>query len=221
MNNENEKYLDDRPFMAMWKAWLASYGSVSVVAVLSLWLPRLWLPILTFVMCVGVYAMVRRNRESDSPHCYVLPYLTIYILGWTASIIAAIDIWHSPTIAAYTHVQPNGTIPCLGALVVFSIASVITFWGAIRKYKLNYCVDCRLRLGTPVERGFIGLLYSQEGLFQRRLMFGLTIAEAIVCWAYFLLFYSAESITRGDIYFRHFPGSDFRAVGHIFRHTLR
>lgn len=203
-NNNNDTTDDDRKaFMAMWRSWAMTAGFGTALAVVSLWLPRLWFPLLAFTFGMILFAMVRHNRNSRNPRGYLLLYLGIYVQMWSGAIVAAIELWYSPSLFAGMpgHQLTPGVLPYIGALVVYPVALAVALWAEWRKYKLHFCADCRIRFGTPAERGFLGKLYCQEGDFQRRMMLWVTGIETVASWSYYFLRYDNSYINRSDIFF--------------------
>lgn len=196
--------LDDyKALLSLWKGWTLSFGAITASVVASLWLNRILLPALTLALGMGLYALVRRNRDASLPVCYVIPYLAIYTMLAAGTVMAAIDFWQSPRFfpgSPELHTPGNSAIPYIGALVVYPIAFAMMLYGSLRRYKLNICIDCRNRYGSPAERGFIGRLFCQEGLFQRSLMALLTGIMTTACWIYYFLRYVNVSFSAADTY---------------------
>lgn len=202
MNNTDTP--DDRKaFIALWRSWALTAGFGTGLAVVSLWLPRLWFPLLAFTLGMILFGLVRHNRNAEHPRCYVLLYLGIYVQMWSGAIVAAIELWYSPSIFSGMpgHQLPPEVHSYIGALVVYPVALAIALWAEWRKYRLHFCVDCRIRYGTPAERGFLGKLYCQEGTYQRHMMLWVTGIETAAAWSYYFLRYDNSYINRQDIFF--------------------
>lgn len=187
--------------LSLWYGWMVSTGAIMCIAVLSLWLTRIWLPIISFIMAAGLFMIVRRNNSSENPRCYVTPYLTCSVVTICGIILTVIDVLNTPRLIPDPWIDSrSGVLPYLGALVSYPVAALYFIFATVRRYRLGYCVDCRMRYGTPAERGLIGVFYSQESMFQRRFMAVTCSAMSIVCWAYYLFAYINVSLTNADIY---------------------
>ncbi|MCM1111196.1 MAG: hypothetical protein NC336_08310 [Clostridium sp.] len=204
MNYDTTPTIDTEPFTAMWKGWVAPAFFVTLVAALSPWVGRTWLAVIAFASAMVIYTMVRRNRMASLPKCYVVPFLNIYVLGWGATFIAVLNVWYSPSLFP-AHRLPamlvGPTVPWLGAMTLYPLALLFSLWGTLMRYRLPYCRDCHIRFGTPAERGFFGIMYSQEGLFQRRLMLAMSAVLSVVTGVYTFLFFDPDGTMRGDILF--------------------
>jgi len=192
---------DRRAILSLWLGWLVSSGAITAIAVLSLWMTRIWLPIIALSLGLALYIVVRRNREAFTPMCYVVPYVCIYVMVWSGIVMTAIDIINTPRIIEHPMIDSReGTVPYLGALIVYPIAAAAYLYSAVKGYRLGYCRDCRRRFGNPSERGFLGMIFSQEGLFQRKTMAWLCCGMTITSWAYYFFDYINISLTEADIY---------------------
>lgn len=94
----------------------------------------------------------------------------------------------------------NHEIPFITQLVVGPISVFVTFWARVKKRELAFCRDCKMSHGTPAERGFLGILFSQEGQFQNRLMLWLASLCTAISWIYYIVFYSNSYFSNLDKY---------------------
>ncbi|MDE7470103.1 MAG: hypothetical protein K2M57_01495 [Paramuribaculum sp.] len=67
--------------------------------------------------------------------------------------------------------------------------------------KFPFCRDCRLRYGGPVERGFLGAIFSQEGAFQNKVLLLISTFIGGVDWVYYSFRYINENLNGADRYF--------------------
>ena len=197
--SQTNNFDEYKALFSLWRGWTLSFGSVTAVAVASLFLRPVWLAVLAIMLGAVLYAIVRRNRRASLSVCYAVPFLTIYVMGWTAAIVLVLAAVDSPLLEAPGS-RPMAPVPALGSLIVYPVSGLLLGYGAIRRFRLSVCADCRRRYGMPAERGFVGLLYSQEGLFQRNLMTLLCGMLAVAGWGYFALRYVNDSFTRADTF---------------------
>lgn len=192
---------DRKSLKSLWIGWMLSSGALTLVAVLSMWITRVWLPAVAFTLGVCLYVMVRRNRMVTAPMCYVVPFVTIYALAISGIIMTVIDILNTPRLLPPPPIESrSGVVPYLGALVVYPVATIAFTYSYIKRYSLGYCRDCRRRFGDPAERGLIGALFSQEGLFQRKAMAWFCAGLSVTGWLYYAKEYVNINFTQADIY---------------------
>ena len=122
--------------------------------------------------------MVRRNRVSQLPVCYLLPFICSRVLFWSAVVMTIINFFHiNDTLFAsfIDNGNVNPDIPFISILVVAPVTLMVTYWAYKRGHNMSYCVDCIFRNGPAAERGFLGKLFSQEGQYQIRFLLFLSI----------------------------------------------
>ncbi len=198
---QNQSTADFNSILSLLTGWLLSSGAITLVAVLSLWITRIWLPILTLTLAAGLYMLVRRNNSAPMPRCYVVPYVMCGVLTVSGLIMTVIDVINTPAIIRDPMLHSRtGVLPYMGSLVCYPVAAISFTYATARRYMLNYCVECRIRYGSPAERGIIGQLFSQEGLFQRRFMAVTCCAMTLLSWGYYIFAYINVSLTSTDTY---------------------
>ncbi len=94
----------------------------------------------------------------------------------------------------------NHDIPFITQLIVGPVTVAVLLWSVIKKQNLSFCRDCKMHHGSPAERGFLGVLFTQESQFQARLFLGISVFCTIVSWAYYLFFYANEYFSLLDKY---------------------
>lgn len=190
---------DNKALFALWRGWTVTYGSVTAVAVCSIWMSRVWLPALAFFLSMMIYVIVRRNRDANLPLCYAVPYLGTWILIATGAILTCIDIWQTTWLFP-SHAPDNPSMPYIGALVVFPVTALFMLWGVCASTRLPICLDCQRRFGTQAERGFIAGIYENESMFQRRTTLWIASCLSIAGWIYYFAAYVNISFNRTDTY---------------------
>lgn len=198
------KYLDTgKAVTSLWLEWVMSVGALTAVIVMGLVVDKTWLPVVAFGLELILYIMIRRNREAKVPVCYLLPFVTTRILFWTGVTMVIINLMYSRGIILriFDPETVNHSIPYITVLIIAPIAFVVSTWAYIRHTRLKFCVDCSMRLGSPAERGFIGILYTQEGRYQSRMLMIFAGILSIVSWAYYLLYYVNVNLNKPDHFF--------------------
>lgn len=74
----------------LWLNWVMVAGAISLLVILSLWLPPAAMPVLAIVFQIGFFMQVRANRRKKMPSCYILPFLATRIFFWTAVVMVAV-----------------------------------------------------------------------------------------------------------------------------------
>ena len=58
-----------------------------------------------------------------------------------------------------------------------------------------------MRHGTPAERGYLGILFTQEGQFQNSFLGLISLAITVVAWGYYFIAYDNSYFSRHDEFF--------------------
>lgn len=95
----------------------------------------------------------------------------------------------------------NREIPFVPVLIVAPIGSLVCFWMLRRGAQFPFCVDCKLRFDTPAERGFLGMIFSQEGTTQVKVLMTGCLLLTVSEWSYYIIKYVNASLNSADRYF--------------------
>ena len=186
---------------SLWRVWAFSMGAPILVIVLGLWISLAWLPVLAFLLEFILFLRIRINRNAELPTCYLMPFVMSRILFWSGLIMLIIDQLnvHGYSERWFELVNPN--LPYIPILVLAPVTAVIAGWAVWRKHNLRFCEDCRMRFGTPAERGFLGKMFSQEGRYQVEFTMTLGIILTVVEYLYYFLAYINVNINTSDKFF--------------------
>lgn len=186
----------------MWLNWVMASGSLTLLAILSLWIRHLWMPFVAFGLELLLFISIKHNRSKMFPICHLMPFVATRIMFWSAITMLIINGLYSRWLV--THVfdveSINHEIPFITQLIVGPITIVVCLWAVLKDYNLAFCRDCKMSHGSPAERGFLGVLFSQEGKFQVHLMLGISICATVASWLYYWLAYNNSSLTPLDKY---------------------
>ncbi len=184
----------------LWLNWIIGSGALTLLIVLSLWVSPKLLPFVAFAMQLALFVLIRRNRESDLPVCYLLPFVVSRILFWSGTIMLIIDLLYNYGIIhrIFPAEEINTQIPFITVLIVAPISMAISGWGKIFKHDLSFCKDCNMRFGSPAERGFLGMLYTQEGQYQLTLLFFMCTGCTLTGWIYYAVMYVNSDLNTPD-----------------------
>lgn len=186
----------------MWLNWVIASGALTLLVVSTLWVRHLWMPFVAFALQGLLFISVRHNRQRLFPICHLLPFTVMRIMFWSGVVMLIINGLYSRWLVdrVFDVENINHEIPFITQLIVGPVSIAVILWAKIKKSELAFCRDCKMSHGTPAERGFLGILFTQEGQFQTRLMMGLAIFCTVVSWIYYLIFYSNSYFSRMDKY---------------------
>ncbi|MBO4956058.1 MAG: hypothetical protein J6C77_06645 [Muribaculaceae bacterium] len=187
--------------LSLWHNWLLGYGAITLLILMSLWMRPLWLPFVAFALQGILFVLIRRNRAKELPACYILPFIVSRVLFWTGVTMVLINFFYLSGSAENFLNSWNPEIPFITVLITSPVATAIAGWGFFRQHNLSFCRDCRMRNGTPAERGFLGKLYTQEGTYQVGTLFILSALVATASWIYYFVMYMNDELTPLDRFF--------------------
>lgn len=186
----------------IWLEWIVSSAALLAVMLVPLVVRPIWTPLVAAVLEVTLFTAIRRGREAPRPRCLLPMFITTRILFWSALAMLAVLLvqhWLSPSSAMAFGI--NRELPFIPVLIVAPIGAVVSYWMLHRGSYFPFCVDCKLRFDTPAERGFLGMLFSQEGTTQIRVLLAGCVLLAISSWLYWLVKYVNDSLNSADRYF--------------------
>ncbi len=188
---------------SLWKGWTMSVGSLTAVIACSLVVSKMWLPFVAYVLELAIFFLVRRNREARVPVCYLLPFITTRILFWSASIMVAINLLftHGIILRIFAPESLNHQIPYITVLIIAPVAFIISLWAWLKRSRFGFCTDCDMRHGTAAERGFLGILFTQEGRYQNKMLMIFSGILTFLAWGYYMLFYVNVNLNKPDHFF--------------------
>lgn len=187
--------------LSLWYNWMLGYGVLTLLILLSLWIRPLYMPFVAFGLQLFIFVLIRRNRARRVPECYILPFIVSRVLFWTGVAMVIINYIHVTGNAEHLFSGINPSIPFITVLITAPLTSLICGWGYFTRGRLNFCRDCRMRNGGPAERGFLGKLYTQEGLYQVGTLFTISVLVTVASWSYYFLLYINISLTPLDEFF--------------------
>lgn len=184
----------------LWTNWLEGSGAITLLVILSLWVKPLYLPFIAFGMMAVLYYQIRRNREIRLPSCYILPFVVTRVLFWTGLVMILLNLVYNTPLAGYflDISKINRDIPFICVLITSPITTVIAGYSYLRRHRGSFCRDCQMRNGTPAERGFLGMVYTQVGMYQVGMLFWLSAVPAIIGWIYYALLYVNTDLSLPD-----------------------
>ena len=187
---------------ALWRTWALSNGAVMVIICLSLFIPKVYPPLIALAEIGVMHYLIRRNRNLRAPLCYRVPYLIMWILFWSTVAIILYNIFVPGYFNTEWNGQPiNPQLPIIAILLIAPIGFFVSTWFLIRGTKSAFCVDCEIRTGMSEERGFLGNIYSKEAEYQTRWLVVMWGLLTIIEWTYYFCLFINTNLNTPDKFF--------------------
>ena len=185
---------------SLWFNWIIAIGSLAIIPIVSLYIPKSLLPIIIFLLEIFLYLKIRHNAYSKMSSCLRLLHIAMVSLFWSLIIILIITIYDYLNLTKIelsgNHV--NNSVPFIPILILAPVTFIVTLYNLLKGYTSNICRDCYARHGSIAERGFLGKLFSQEGVFLSQMLLMLSFSLTVLCWGYYLIFYINTNINDID-----------------------
>ena len=185
----------------LWLNWVIVAGAISLLVMVSHWTAPQLMPLLAFALQGCCYFLIRANSKRSVPICFILPHVAVRIFFFSAVIMLIINFLH------YFDLVPrlldnniNKDIPFITVLIVAPVSALCTYYALKRGKSYSFCEECKIKYGTPAERGFLGKLFTQEGTSQVRLLFAISAGVTIFAWIYYFLAYNNANISSSDFF---------------------
>lgn len=187
----------------IWLNWVFSVGAITATIVLSLWVSALYMPFVVFGLEFIIFLLIKRNRKSRIPVCFLIPFVASKALFWSAAAMVAINVIYSRLFVSlfFDPGTINQEIPFITQLIITPATAIFSLWAFRKGGNLSFCRDCKIRYGNPIERGFLGKLFSQEGQYQLRCLLIVASASAILAWTYYFVSYININLNEADKFF--------------------
>lgn len=184
----------------LWINWLEGSGAITLLVILSLWVKPLFLPFIAFGFMALLFYRIRRNRELRIPSCYILPFVVTRVLFWTGLVMIMVNFLYNTSLAErlFDMSKINRDIPFICVLITSPIATIIAGITYLHRHHGSFCRDCQRRNGTPAERGFLGMIYTQVGMHQVGMLLWISAVPTVVGWSYYALLYVNTDLSLPD-----------------------
>ena len=187
----------------LWLNWVVVSGAISLLVVLSLWVKPLLMPLVAFAFQGCCMWMGRANERRRVPVCFVLPHIAVRIMFLSGVVMLIVNLLYSRWMVdkVFDPEVINREIPFIATLIVAPITFLCTLHTARRGRCNSFCQRCKDKYGTPAERGFMGILFTQEGMTQVRVLCYVSGGVTIVAWAYYFMEYVNVNFNAPDRFF--------------------
>ncbi len=187
---------------SLWINWALSVGSLAGVIFLALFISKIWLPAIAIGFAFILMARMS-GRDTRKGVCDILPYAAVRILLISAAIMVFINLYYMKFINPdeYINGRANRSIPYVTVLIVSPVTNVVMLWVYLMRRRLSICARCGLDTGSPLERGFLGVVTSSEIRTQLRLVFFVSVIITMYTWVYYATTYSNVNLNITDRYY--------------------
>lgn len=184
-------------------SWIRSVGTLAVILFVSMYVSKIWLPAVVLLMEFLLIRRLNILRNSDTPMCNMLPFMMTRVLIIAAIIMVTINLYYMKFIDPQEYVvgTANRKIPYITILVISPVTLVVTLWAYLRRHKIGFCRECRIRYGMPSERGFIGKVFSSESRYQLRMLIFISAGITAYTWIYYYMKYSNVNLNHADLFY--------------------
>lgn len=196
----NRRAVNASGIFSLWWNWTLAVGLLTAVIVMSVVIPKLWIPFVTFAFHVGLLVIIRRRRASARRVCDLMLMVASHALLWSAIVMVLINTLHTRWLSGLLS-DPglyNKEIPFITVLVVAPVTMIVSLLVKLSGKDRSFCADCYFRNGSRYERGFLGTLFSREAHYQLNVLLGLATVTSVYGWAYYFLFYINVNINTPD-----------------------
>lgn len=187
---------------SMWANWTIAVGFLALLVTVAPLLPARTVPLLALALGGAIAILDRRNRRLASPVCFKIQYViqAILIIGAICLFLTILYKLHSG-IDWFIHQPTDKDTPLIGIVIVSPIATLVCAYYWMRSKKHCSCHLSSNRFGGAVDRGLLGMLYLRESKYQIKTLCIVSGVTAVICWAYYLLFYININISKSDTFF--------------------
>ena len=188
---------------SLWLNWVIAGGALVLPSLVSVYVPALFVPLLTFTLAIGLFFYDRASLRDRSAVCPLIPDITVRTLALSGVIMVLIALSYSRGIIYrfYDSELLNVKIPFLTSLIISPVGLLFALIALFRGTRYTACRTCVLRLGVISERGFIGKLFQQESRYQLYFLTAIAGVMTLLSWGYYLSFYINVNLNVPDKFF--------------------
>lgn len=201
----NQQKVTVNVLRTLWSNWALSFGAVTLVLVFSLFVSKIWLPLIVFFEAYVLMWYVKTKSVSGRPSCLLLVRAAMQVLFWSAVIMAFINLLSVDWLFGSMDLSAsNKEIPYISSLVIFPVTISVALWNLIRVGRCRWCRMCRASNGFFPGDSFVATLYDRETRYQLTMLLMMTVAVSAVQWWYYFTYYINVNLNSPDRFFFHF-----------------
>lgn len=190
----------------MWLKWVLASGALTLVVILSLIIPKIWLPFVVYAISYGLILSLRAdNAHKALRACGLIIKMTSEILFWSATVMLAINLMAAEWFFGNMLDGPmfNPSQPYITSLILFPVTAAVCAYALFAGQNLTYCRNCRRNHGYYSGDGLVATLFYHESRFQMRLLLTGSILLSIASWTYYIVRYVNINFNSADIFIFH------------------
>lgn len=187
----------------MWLKWMLASGSLALVVILSLLIPKVWLPFAVYAISYGMVMSLRAdNSRKALKACGLVVKLASEVLFWTATVMLAINLMAADWFFGNMLDDPmfNPSQPYITSLILFPVVIAMNAYALFAGQNHTYCRNCRRDHGYYSGDGLVATLFYHESKYQIKLLLIGSIVISIVAWTYYLVRYVNINFNSADIF---------------------
>ncbi|MCM1005307.1 MAG: hypothetical protein NC402_03310 [Prevotella sp.] len=197
MHNELRKVNTEQIFQ-MWRNVAIPILTIILLHVLTSLFSPLFAPVISTLVAIFLYYQVVSNAFSKIETCAIVPYIFFLIVVSYTIVLIVINllaIWGILNLPDEFIFFDGQYLQGLIMAPVGLVTSIIVY---LNRKKLTLCINCKITAGTPLERGHVGLIYSNESSLQMKNLIFIYLLITIVNYIYYLTDYVDLSISQRD-----------------------
>lgn len=198
---QERRLINETGIFGLWWNWTIAFGFVTAPVMLTLFIPRLWLPLIVFGMHLFLLWRIRHHRTGHRVVCDLIPMVCSHVLLWSAIIMVVINLLHTQWFDIWSQMEGvpvNKQIPFISILIIAPVTFLVSLIVLLSGESRSFCADCRYRRGDEIERGFLGVLFVKETAYQLRMMIYISAFVTVAAWLYYYLFYINVNLNTPD-----------------------
>lgn len=204
MNNDLERRQRGltKGLRSIWINWTFPLAMIIIAIIIAPVTSKTMMPLVLYALTIGLFALIRYNRQRKEPLCFKIPYINALILFWSATLFVIFNILKVIHAKYGWNGQPyNQEMPYIPILIIAPIGIIVTSWFLFIGKKCAFCRDCEARTGQTVERGFLGRIFTQEAAYQEWFMLIMWSILTVVEWGYYFYIYININLNITDRFF--------------------
>lgn len=194
---------NEKAIFTLWLNWTISVGALALPEFTALFVPRHWIPIITFGLMLLLILYRNNGRKFKASSCDLIQTICVRTLCTSALIMVIISLIYTRGIISlfYPEELINMHIPYLTVLILGPVAAFFCILSEIEGNNATVCRRCIIRNGTASERGFLGKVFSQESRYQERTLLVLSTIMTLTSWLYYAFYYVNVNLNSADRFF--------------------
>lgn len=189
--------------LQLYQFWQSlSIGLLTIIAMMALSrvLHFYAAPIIAFLAAGFLYSLLYRNRTGNDPSCQIITYSLLYCVVNYAVVTIILNILFIWKIVELPKEFLFINDPFIPSLLLNPVCAVTLWIIYMRRNKLYFCRECRLRTGGLYERGKAGNIFRYESAYQLRNLVWLFTILSVIIWTYYQFVYITLAMNARDWY---------------------